>query len=81
MWTIRLRLATAVLFPTLRTLAWELSSRLGNTRWLVQTLSWLLKALAEQPCVGFNSVGRAYAERPPARPWRCGYIPAPANLK
>ena len=40
--TIRLRLATSVLFPTLRSLAWGLSSRLDNPGWLVQTLSWVL---------------------------------------
>ena len=40
--TIRLRLATSVLFPTPRSLAWGLSSRLDNPGWLVQTLSWVL---------------------------------------
>ena len=62
---IRLRLATGLPFPTLSSPARGLSTRLEHTGWLVQTLSWLLKSskLAEQPCVGFNSVGRAYAER------------------
>src|SRR5262245_37534921 len=49
--TIRLRLATSVLFPALRPLAWGLPPRLDSPGWLVQTLSWVLKDQnsAEQP--------------------------------
>src|SRR6476661_7216080 len=41
---IRLRLATGLPFPTVRSPARGLSARLEHTGWLLQTLSWLLKA-------------------------------------
>jgi hypothetical protein len=41
--TVWLRLGTGMLFPSICSLAWGLSSRLLNSGRSVQTLSWLLK--------------------------------------
>ena len=61
---IRLRLATGLPFPTLiRSPARGLSARLEHTGWLVQTLSWLLKAskLAEQPAQWAALASKAFS--------------------